>query len=264
MCNSAISKPFSMYSSDSHRPIIGISPGFAGPDSTRKIASAGRIVFCDMNYIECTENAQGLPFVLPFTYDRDRLQRYADYIDGLILIGGADVHPQRYGQDLEPTEQEPVLERDEFEFELLEVVMEREKPILAICRGHQVLNIFFGGTLIQDIPSKLGPVHHMQEVGSQSIAHSVTIEPESILKRLAGGATMGVNSFHHQCVDRLADSLRVTARSEEGIVEAFEHQSHPYLHSVQWHPERMRKFPQHQLLFSDFVRACREVKVEVI
>ena len=249
---------------DKTRPIIGISPGYAGPDPMRNFAPAGRIVFCDMNYIECTEIAGGLPFLVTFSQDKDQLNRIADHIDGLILIGGVDIHASRYGQEMLPTEQLPVPERDDFEFALLEKFIEREKPIFGICRGYQVLNVYFGGTLIQDIPSQLGSVHHLQTPGSQTIAHQVKLNEESLAYRIFGSTLVDVNSFHHQAVDKLGDGLKAVGWSEEGIVEVFEHISHPYLHAVQWHPERMRNFPEHQLLFNDFVKTCNREQLELV
>ncbi len=246
------------------RPIIGISPGYAGPDPTRNFAPAGRIVFCDMNYIECTEIAGGLPFLVTFSQDKDQLNRIADHLDGLILIGGVDIHASRYGQEMLPTEQVPMLERDDFEFALLERFLEREKPIFGICRGYQVLNVFFGGTLIQDIPSQLGPVHHLQTPGSQTIAHQVKLEENSLAQRIFGSTLVNVNSFHHQAVDQLGRDLRAVGWSEEGIVEVFEHVSHPFLLAVQWHPERMRNFPEHQLLFNEFVNTCSREQLELV
>jgi len=244
-------------------PIIGISPGYAGPDPTRTFAPAGRINFCDLNYIECLEAAGGLPIVLGFTENRDQMRRLADHVDGLMLIGGTDIHASRYGQEMLPTEQMPVFERDEFEFRFLEYFLEREKPVFAICRGHQTLNVLLGGTLIQDIPTQLGSVHHLQPPGTVAIAHTVTLLENSLAHRVFRAETVEVNSFHHQCVDRLSDKLVATGWSEEGIIEVFEHVTHPFVLSVQWHPERMRLFPQQAKLFEQFVRASAREQFEL-
>jgi putative glutamine amidotransferase len=220
--------------------------------------------FCDLNYTESVEAGGGLPIMIPFTSDRDQMERVADLIDGLVMIGGVDVHPKHYGQELEPTEQQPVDERDEFEFRFLEVFLKREKPIFAICRGFQVLNIMMGGTLVQDIPSKLGPVHHLQSPGSQSIAHQVTLDQNSLIYKILGETVIDVNSFHHQTVDKLGNGLRAVGKSEEGLIEVFEHDAHPYLLAVQWHPERMRDSVQQKMLFSDFVKACGREQFELV
>ncbi|MCB1061033.1 MAG: gamma-glutamyl-gamma-aminobutyrate hydrolase family protein [Calditrichaeota bacterium] len=250
--------------SENSRPVVGISPGFAGPDPSRKFAQAGRIVFCDLNYTEGVENAGGMPFLIPFTSDQEQIERVADHIDGLVLIGGVDVHPKHYGQTLEPTEQQPVDERDEFEFRFLDAFLKREKPIFAICRGFQVINIALCGTLVQDIPSKLGPVHHLQTPGSQTVAHQVTLDQGSMIHKILGETLIDVNSFHHQTIDKLGNGLRAVGRSEEGLIEVFEHESHPYLIAVQWHPERMRNSEQQKMLFNDFVKACSREQLELV
>lgn len=250
--------------SGNSRPIIGISPGYAGPDPARSFAPAGRIVFCDMNYIECVENAGGLPLLVTFSSDKEQLERFAEHVDGLILIGGVDIHASRYGQEMRETEQNPVPERDEFEFALLDVFIKREKPIFGICRGFQALNVYFGGTLIQDIPSSLGSVHHLQTPGSTNVAHQVKLEEGCLAERILGSTLVDVNSFHHQAIDELGTGLKAVGWSEEGIIEVFEHDSHPYLLSVQWHPERMRSFSQQQLLFKDFVKACGREQLELV
>lgn len=253
-----------MNSFDRSRPLIGICPGYAPPNPTRDFAPAGRIIFCDLNYTESVETAGGMPMLLAYTRDRDQMARYADMIDGLVLIGGTDIHSNRYGQEMLPTEQLPILERDDFEFAFLEMFLERRKPILAICRGHQVLNVLLGGSLIQDIPSKLGPVHHLQTPGSVSVAHQVRIEENSLLHRVLGATVIDVNSFHHQTLDKLGSGLQAVGWSEEGLIEVIEHESHPYLLSVQWHPERMRSFEQQRMLFQNFVAACANERLELV
>lgn len=245
-------------------PVIGISPGYAGPDLKRNFAPAGRIIFSDLNYVEGVAKAGGLPLLIGYTSERDQLERYADHLDGVVLIGGVDIHPSRYGQEPEATEQVPVPERDEFELRFLEVFWEREKPIFAICRGFQLVNIAFGGSLVQDIPSHIGPVHHLQTPGSTSIAHSVRLEEGSLLHSILGETSIDVNSFHHQTVEKLGQGLRAVGWSEEGLIEVFEHETHPYLLSVQWHPERMRDSEQQESLFQHFVSACAREQFEVV
>ncbi len=251
-------------STERSRPVIGISPGYAPPDPTRSFAPAGRVNFCDLNYSESIEHAGGIPLILPFTSHRDQMLRYADHVDGLVLIGGVDIDSIRYGQELEPTEQKPVPERDDFEFTFLEMFLEREKPVLGICRGFQVLNVFFGGTLVQDIPSHLGPVHHMQTPGSVSVAHQVRLEEDSLIHKILKSTLIDVNSFHHQTIGKLGNQLKAVGWSEEGLIEVFEHETHPYLLTVQWHPERMRSFPQQRQLFKHFVSTCAHEQFELV
>jgi putative glutamine amidotransferase len=244
-----------------HLPLIGIIPGFASPDLSRSFSPSGSINFVDFNYSESIENAGGAPCIIPYTCDDKMIARYCEIMDGLMLIGGADVDAERYGQRPLPSEFAPTPERDEFEIAFLRSFKETGKPVFGICRGIQLLNVALGGTLIQDIPSRLNRVHHMLGVGSQEIAHEVRICSDSLIARILGSDDIEVNSFHHQCVDRLGNGLRAVGHSEEGIVEVVEHESHPFMLAVQWHPERMRSSARQLDLFKGFVRACCESEV---
>lgn len=160
-----------------------------------------------------------------------RLPRRAEGWDGLVLAGGGDVVPARYGQlpagsrDMDPL-------RDQAELELLDLFLALKKPVLGICRGHQVAAVWAGGTLLQDLGERL-PCHS----GAEDRVHSVMAAEGGLLRRLYG-AEFAVNSNHHQGVDRPGQGLRVTARSPDGVIEAMEHVGLPLL-TVQFHPERM-------------------------
>ncbi len=155
---------------------------------------------------------------------------------GLLLCGGDDIDPARYGQEnrgsagIDPR-------RDETELALAAAYLAAGKPILAICRGHQLLNVALGGNLIQDLDAGLLPFHRVPEGGSGDRVHPIRAEGGSLLNRLYG-EVFSVNSYHHQAVDRVGQNLIVTARSESGVVEALEHKRLPVL-GVQFHPERM-------------------------
>jgi putative glutamine amidotransferase len=155
-------------------------------------------------------------------------------LDGLVLTGGADVEPHRYGFDDPGGSCVHVLpERDEAELPIVDFAMERRLPIFAICRGMQLLNVACGGSLIPDLPG-----HEFDD----SLRHGVRIEPDSQLGRILGAATGDVSSSHHQAVDRPGSGLRVVATGTDGIVEAIEWENpeaKPWLVAVQWHPERM-------------------------
>lgn len=147
----------------------------------------------------------------------------------LLLPGGGDLEPRRYGQE-DQGSRDPDPKRDERELCLLEQFIQSGKPILGICRGLQVINVFFGGTLIQDLPG-----HGM--VNGADRVHAVrTADPR--MKRLCGGEWAAVNSAHHQAVDLLGKGLQVLQRAEDGVVEAFCHETLPIL-ALQWHPERL-------------------------
>lgn len=160
------------------------------------------------------------------------LPEVAPDCDGLILCGGSDIHPGRYGEEIDGSV-DIDLARDEVEFALLEAYIKAGKPILGICRGHQLINVFFGGSLWQDIPEA---ALHTRKNGRDA-AHTVNAIPDSVVGRLYG-ERFAVNSSHHQALKAVGKGLRVTARWEDSRIEAIEHETLPII-GVQWHPERM-------------------------
>jgi putative glutamine amidotransferase len=239
-------------------PVIGILPGFAHPSEQREFCKTTSVLYCDLNYAKRIEAAGGIPLLLTHVASDDAIQQYNDLFDGLLFTGGEDVDPTLYGQDWIATETKVAAERDEFEFKVFSTFFATLKPIMAICRGFQVVNVALGGTLIQDIPTQQGFTHHVQSLPTDFTTHSVTLEEQSLAARALGCTELAVNSHHHQALDRIADNLRITGRSEEGIPEAFEHKQYPYLLGVQWHPERLSSQQElQQRLFDHFVNACK-------
>ncbi len=169
---------------------------------------------------------------------------------GLVLGGGADICPSRYGQLPGPETERPELARDAMEFDLLSQANAHGLPHLAICRGLQFFNIFHGGTLHQHI----GEEHRQRGVTD---AHAITVAVESKLGAIVASVDFTVNSRHHQSVDTVAASLVVSARAADGTVEGLELPGHPFAVAVQWHPEdRARTHLPDQRLFTAFARAC--------
>jgi putative glutamine amidotransferase len=160
-------------------------------------------------------------------------------LDGLVLTGGVDVDPARYGEAPHPKVKRTDPERDAFELRLLSEALERDLPVFAICRGHQLLNVAFGGTLLQHIEDNSHRAQYEVE-GFPSRWHTVRIERGSKLYNVLGHEEITVNSRHHQGVtrDRLAAGLRATATSPDGFVEGIESPRHRWVLGVQWHPER--------------------------
>ena len=178
-----------------------------------------------------------------------------DGLDALVLTGGVDVAPERYGETPHPTVKRTEPARDTFETALLEAALSRDLPVLAICRGHQLLNVALGGSLLQDIP---GAGHKWLEDGDSGW-HEITLTgPGHVADAYPGQATLRVNSRHHQGIteDRLAPALRVTATSHDGYVEAADHTERRWVTGVQWHPERPESRAESMPLFKAFVDAC--------
>lgn len=176
---------------------------------------------------------------------------------GLLLMGGVDVNPKLYGEKRGPNTDRPHEERDNHELRLLDAALKRDIPVLAICRGHQLLNVALGGSLLQHIE---GDAHRWLDSG-ESAWHEIELDPGSHLANAYdNGATLRVNSRHHQGItrDRLAAGLRETARSHEGLVEGYQSESHRWVVGVQWHPERPELREESAPLFRAFVAACAD------
>jgi putative glutamine amidotransferase len=172
--------------------------------------------------------------------------------DALILTGGLDVAPERYGDTPHPKVKHVDARRDIFEEHALRVALERDLPVLAVCRGHQLLNVVLGGRLLQHIDSGEHRAHLSQD-GQPSRWHTVRIEPNSRLRDVLGVTDIDVNSRHHQAVlpDILAPGLAIAATSPDGLIEAVESRAHSWVVGVQWHPERLE--PEHPT----FAPLCR-------
>jgi putative glutamine amidotransferase len=181
-----------------------------------------------------------------------------DGVDGLLLTGGDDVDPALYGETAHPTCDVSEPGRDAFELDLIRRALGADLPVLAICRGLQVLNVALGGTLIQDIPSEPGPLlQHDAEGPPTTLAHTVAVTPGSCLAALVGpDDTRAVNSRHHQSIRALGRGLAVTGVSPDGVIEAVEVPAVRFCVGVQWHPENFHATGEFDRLFAGFVDAC--------
>ena len=185
-------------------------------------------------------------------------------LDGVLLTGGGDVDPVLYGEPRHPTVYDAEPGRDEFEIDLARRAMAADLPVLAICRGSQVLNVAAGGTLVQDIPSTVDTdLSHTIDVPKDAVAHDVRVAAGSILERALGAAidsghTCRVNSRHHQSVGRLGTQLVATATADDGVIEGIEAPAARFCVGVQWHPENFWRTGEFAPLFDAFVAAARE------
>lgn len=177
--------------------------------------------------------------------------------DGFLFPGGPDIEPERYGQERLTSCREPDSVRDDFELLLLGAALEAQKPLFCIGRGMQLLNVAFGGTLMQDIRLKQ-EYQHADLLHRTTATHPVEIDPNSFLAYLLDTDTLSVNSLHHQAVDEAGEGLWIPADSPEGFAEALELEAYPFCLAVQWHPEYMAgRTPSQQRLFQALVDACR-------
>ncbi len=208
------------------------------------------------------EQAGGLPVILPYVDQQDTVDELVGRLDGLLLSGGGDIDPFLFGEEPIPGLGSITPDRDWLEGQLIHRFLESGKPILGICRGCQILNVIAGGGMYQDIYSQKkdeGLLQHVQRAPRDHVSHLITMEKGSLLSRIFVEDSVKVNSFHHQAVGSMAPGFIVSARSSDGLIEAFESINHPFVLGVQWHPEDLfHKYPSMAKLFLAFVSACRK------
>jgi len=209
-------------------------------------------------YVTALERAGLIPLIVPPLSSAEAAASVLDSVAGLVLTGGEDVDPARYGEKRHEKVVSVNAARDATEAALVEEARARGTPVLAICRGIQILNVALGGSLVQDIPTQCETtIDHDDEGARTSRSHEVSIEPGSLIARAVGTEHCTVNSFHHQSVKRVADGMRVTARSPDGIIEGIESTDEDWwAMGVQWHPEEMTESaePWDRGLFKAFAK----------
>jgi putative glutamine amidotransferase len=212
-------------------------------------------------YTSAVWEAGGLPLILPIAPAEPALvEEYLDAIDGLIMTGGADIHPSFYGQIVLERCGEIDEERDRFEMELIHIARNRNLPFLGICRGLQVLNVALGGSLYQDLSYRQGtdPAHMSPRERRGETVHLVAIAESSRLVEIIGARELHVTSTHHQIIHDLAPNLRVSAVAPDGVIEGVEGPGR-FLLAVQWHPERMAtRHPEQLALFRTLVQHAEQ------
>jgi putative glutamine amidotransferase len=216
-------------------------------------------------YLSALIAAGGTPFLIPLNLPDAALRQLYDLADGILLSGGGDIHPPLYQQTDHPTLSDVQPDRDEMELKIARWAASDNKPLLAICRGIQVLAIVHDGTLCQDIPSQMpaATLHHYtyldenEDLILDELRHNVTFQPNCRLAQVFQSTTLPVNSLHHQAVTSVGRPLSITGCSDDGIIEAVEIKDHPFYCGVQWHPEMLvHKQEASRWLFTAFVAAC--------
>ncbi len=230
------------------RPVIGITSSMK--DSTIRMKRT---------YFDAIVDAGGIPMFLPFTGGADEAAKFLPLCDGILFAGGDDVDPKFYGEEIAFDNVIVNTLRDEFELALAQLLKETDIPVLGICRGEQALNVAFGGSLYQHIDG-----HKQSEPGAQNL-RSAKVTEGTLLHKLAGTTEIFTNSFHHQAVKDIAPGFVISARAEDGTVEAIEPvgaaESERFFMAVQWHPEIFyRTDDVAKNIFNTFVEAARKQK----
>ncbi len=233
------------------RPLIGIT---SYAEEVRWGVWTENAALVPLAYVRAVEHAGGRPFVVPPS--EDGLEETLDALDGVIFSGGGDLDPELYGADAHEATDVPRKERDAAELRLLEAALDRDMPVLAICRGSQLLNVACGGDLVQHLPEAVGHEQHRHDPGSYS-DHDVDVAADSRLGALLGDRTP-VKSHHHQGYGRIGSGLREVAWAEDGVVEGLEDADKRFALGVLWHPEEGEDFA----LFKGLVDEARRYRLE--
>lgn len=233
------------------KPLIGITSSIDATDS------GAQKEFLNDSYVQAVERAGGLPVIIPNTADPALQIEIVKRVDGVIISGGPDMDPRRYGARVSAKVSRIYPRRDAAEFSLIKYVIdETELPVLGICRGIQSINAVMGGDLIVDLPEEGYLIHGMANIYPRTEeAHDARIEKDSKLFGILGKEELGVNSYHHQAVRTIAPGFRATAYSiPDGVIEAMEIPGDRFVVGVQWHPEEMIHHEEQQELFRALVR----------
>ena len=247
------------------RPVIGLTPS---PSTLERSHGTFNIYGLANTYTTAVESAGGAPIIIP--PQTDEPSQLLDRIDGLLLTGGGDIDPARYGDDtVHSTTYGIHPGRDDLELELARAATERNIPLLCICRGIQVLNVALGGTLYQDVADQYSSeLQHQQQrdkIVKHDPSHTVDVVSDSLLAATYRMPTIHVNSFHHQAIKSLANGLRAVGHASDGLIEAIEMPDHRWLLGVQWHPEMMyRSHPEQLSPFTSLVDAAAAARAIVV
>ncbi len=226
------------------RPRIGINCGLVGAPEPPSYK-------LDRRYADAVRRAGGDPVLMPFFHDAAGARSLLDVVDGVLLTGGTDINPRRWGERRHPAASRLLPERETSDFLLLEAALARDLPVLGICAGCQELNVVLGGSLHQHVDDLPGAGPH-----SDGARHEVMAFVPSMIRDILGRPRATVNSFHHQACRRPGRGLTVSAVSPDGLIEAVESVRHRFVLGVQWHPERMPGYARQRAVFRALIAAA--------
>jgi putative glutamine amidotransferase len=225
------------------RPLIGITMDSRDESTPGAPLSYYQLGF---DYAKSVERAGGLPVGIPYKTDPALIPQFLDRLDGVLFTGGNDLDPALYGEQWHPKAVRVDPDRQTFELALIAEIERRRLPMLAICLGCQLLNVYRGGSLTQFLPDDATKQEHRRAAAGEPMRrHAIKVEPDSVLGRAIGKQEVSANTFHKQAVKSVGRGLRVTAVADDGTIEALEDPTMPLFAAVQWHPERLNTEAEH-------------------
>jgi putative glutamine amidotransferase len=246
------------------KPLIGLTSYYvesAELGSNRPRGSQGQdLMIATADYSKSVERAGGIPMILPCTHDPSMIKAYVARVDGLIFCGGEDIVPTYYNQPYKRGIGVTSPIRDAFEWALLEEAIQQKKPIFGICRGLQLINIYYGGTVFQDLNQMdfTAIEHSCTELPRYVACHETEVYVNTQLYDILQQGKIMVNTKHHQSIDVLGKGLIVSAKAMDGVIEGIEDPEKPFLLAVQWHPEMMSEVDDlQQSIFNGFIKKCK-------
>ena len=230
------------------KPIIGIFPSYNEEKNQ---------VFLNQSYFDAIIESGGIPVALPLLRDEEIISEIVKRFDGIVLSGGSDINPKYYNQINLGKSLEINSFRDESEEKIIRILIESDIPVLGICRGMQAINVFCGGSLIQDIPSEYETEVLHNRAKPEIAFHKISVEKSSPLSEIMGFGEHVVNSYHHQAIKETAPCFSVCATSEDGLIEAIYHKNKKFFLGVQWHPERDHETAvKNKDILDEFIKIC--------
>jgi len=246
------------------KPLIGITSNimntYASGFDPKMAALFPEAIYAPRDYPTAVEQAGGIPVLLPVTTDPATMAAMLDKIDAILFTGGEDIDPQEYGETYHLRIGPTSPDRDTFDLTLARMALERDMPILGICRGNQIINVAAGGTLYQDTTAQIKDALFHPVIGitpKWHPTHEVVFEPGSKIAKIYGTERLWTNGYHHQAVKDAGQGIKITGRTLDGAVEAVESEKHTFVVGVQWHPEMMlERHPEVLPLFKALVEAA--------
>lgn len=236
-------------------PVIGLTSSLMFMDNNYRFPNYKKI-YINEDYVRAIEKSGGIPIIIPIESQNLSINYFLSKINGLLITGGVDINPEHYGEKPHEKIGKIINERDSLDFTLLEKALNKNIPVLGICRGMQLLNIYFGGSLYQDksLNKNFNLNHYQNNSEPSTLGHLVKVYEKTKLYNIVENKNFKVNSYHHQFIKKVGKNLLISAKSSDGSIEGIETDDSRFVIGVQWHPERIYENSQEsQLIFDNLI-----------